>query len=139
MSDTATHYHAVRDGVTYEYLHDGDQAEMRGLDENGSYSAWDLGHYRKVKEAREKQNLNKVAGKSVAHPFVGKELVNTKTGKRYHVERVTQNWWFGSFLRAILRSDGNSHAEVFIENINCVLPAILNQIRDFEGTFQLVK
>lgn len=137
MSDTATHYHAVRDGVTYEYVHNGDQAEMRGLDGNGSYSAWDLAHYFKVKNAREKQNLNKVSRKSVAHSLEGKEVVNTKTGKRFIVESVKKNWWFGSFFTALLR-DGNSHAEVFIENINCVLPSTLNQIQEFEQSFRVV-
>jgi hypothetical protein len=128
-------YQAERNGVVYDYEHRSEQLSMRGSD--GTYSSWDMEHYRKVKVAREKLGLCKVSGSEVEHPLKGKTLVNNGTGKSYVVEKVIRNWWFGAFLTAIVNGGKDSHAVFHIENIDCVIPATINQVREFQANFRV--
>jgi hypothetical protein len=129
-----TSYQAERNGVVYDYEHRSEQLSMRGSD--GTYSSWDMEHYRKIKAAREKLGICKVAGNTVEHPLTGKTLINNVTGKPYVVDKVVRNWWFGSFLTALI-SRGNDHAVVYVENIDCVVPSTLNQVQEFQANFRV--
>jgi hypothetical protein len=136
MDQTLTaSYQAERNGVVYDYEHRSEQLSMRGSD--GTYSSWDMEHYRKVKAAREKLGICKVPGNEVEHPLTGKTLVHNVTGKSYVVEKVARNWWFGAFLTALVNSDKNSHAVFHVENIDCVIPSTIDQVREFQANFRV--
>jgi hypothetical protein len=129
MSETTVE----RNGVQYEFEMQGFRASLRGAD--GSFSGWNLEHWFQVKEMREKQGV-KLPSKAVQHPLVGKTMVDTTTGQRYVVEKVVRNWWFGTFLVAVLNANG-SHRTCHVENVDCVNPIISAQIRKFQKEFRV--
>jgi hypothetical protein len=127
----------VRNGVEYEVKFLQGDVEERGKD--GSFSAWGLNHYLRVKAARDKEVTIRPepSARELQHPLVGKTLWSRETGTAYRVEKVKENWWRGKFLMALLANESQSHRQCMVENLSCVDPSIVEQIAQFSNTFTL--
>lgn len=73
------------------------------------------------------------------HPLHSKQLLNIKTGKRYIIDTVTYNNYFGEYITLMVREEGSkSHKEVLWEDISCHNPTILNSIKQNNKKYKLI-
>lgn len=78
-------------------------------------------------------------GKIDNHPMLGKKFKRVKDNKIYIMDSVCIHWYnVGYYYHATLRDEKNSHATVFIENINCNNELVLEGIAEFNKDYKLV-
>jgi len=101
------------------------------------FSQFNLDHWMKVKAERSRLGLARdpQRGPQEAHPLLGKSVVDTRTGQRYLVERVSRDWFKGWFLVALMQCNG-SHRTCVVSNLSCHDEGVLNQLADFKTHFQ---
>jgi hypothetical protein len=64
------------------------------------------------------------------HPLHSKRLLNTENGKRYIIDTVAYQHWFGEYITLMVREEGSkSHKEVTWENISCHYEYITKNIK----------
>jgi len=78
-------------------------------------------------------------GKIDNHPMLGKNFKRLKDNKIYIMDSVCIHWYnVGYYYHATLRDEKNSHATVFIENINCNNELVLEGIAEFNKDYKLL-
>lgn len=78
-------------------------------------------------------------GKIDNHPMLGKKFKRLKDNKTYIMDSVCIHWYdIGYYYHATLRDENNSHATVFIQNINCNNEWVLEGIAEFNKNYKLV-
>lgn len=92
--------------------------------------------YQRVQEKRKLKNLPIVSKQIIIsnHPLLSKKIKNLKTNKIYNVEKVYKEFYFGWFYVALVECN-QSHAILYIEDINCGEIAILNGINRFKNEY----
>ncbi len=104
-----------------------------------SFSHFDLDHWFKVKAERSRLGINRTAQRTAdePHSLNGREVVDTRTGERYIVERVYRDWFKGWFVAALLQRNG-SHRTCVVDNVACHDESVLSQLADFKTHFQVL-
>lgn len=107
---------------------------------------FDQDHYRKVMRAREEKGLpthqdfiesddRLKSGEIPNHPLLGKEFefCDEDGVTIYIVECVCKQWYNGWYLMCTPRQKGTkSHSVMYIENIDCRNPWIIEGIEEFQ-------
>lgn len=122
--------------VEYKHTFFGSHMNVRGSD--GSFSEFFSDHYSKVRKAREQAGMSHVSHTmDIDHPLTGKQIVEKDTGKIYDVEKVSKQWYRGWYLLALV-CNNKSHGTRVIENISCIDPTILEDMRQYQTEYTVI-
>lgn len=73
----------------------------------------------------------------IAHPLVGRSLLNTETGKIYIVEKAVKHWLWGYYIALLIQNQG-SHALIRWENISSSENDILHDVAKNQKRYLVV-
>ena len=90
-------------------------------------------------EARDGYNIEGRKFNTRHHPLHDKIFLEKKTGKRYVVDGVHKQHYFGYYYSLLIREEGTkSHGVIYWENINCREPNVLEGIEESHERFEVI-
>lgn len=93
---------------------------------------FNINHFIKVINAREKLGMLFYRETEIKHPLLGKKCICLddfkNSEKEYIVDKVVKKWKLGYYIVLLLKNKSKNHRVVYYENINCHDKEVLNEI-----------
>jgi hypothetical protein len=101
---------------------------------------FDANHWKRVKQARDAQGLNRIPAESLLRPnhrLARATLRHRESGESWTVTAIREDWLVGRFLTATLESNGCTRTCV-VETISSENPEVYQQLDSFNDEFEIL-